>query len=201
MSVAARLVRHGGLALAGSLPLLAQAHSGAPAAGGFVQGFLHPLTGGDHLLAMVAVGLWGALLGPPLVWSLPVLFPLLMVVGAVAALAGVAVPAVEAGVALSVLALGGAIAAAWRAPVAAALVPVALFGFLHGHAHGTELPGAASPASYAAGFVLASGLLHGAGIGIGALRHRTHGLRLLRALGAAIGAVGAALLLQRLSAG
>lgn len=185
--------------LAAGAPLLVQAHTEAGTAdGGFLRGLLHPLTGSDHLLAMVAVGIWGAILQAPLVWLLPVLFPSFMVVGAVAALAGLTLHGVEAGVALSVLALGAAIAAAWRAPVAAALVPVALFGLLHGYAHGTELPGAASPAAFAAGFVLASGLLHGAGIAIGSVRARPRGTALLRAVGACIAAVGALLLVQRL---
>lgn len=187
--------------LAAGAPLLVRAHTEAGTAdGGFLRGLLHPLTGSDHLLAMVAVGLWGAFLQAPLVWQLPLLFPAFMVVGAVAALAGLAVPQVEAGVALSVLVLGAAIAAAWRAPVAAALAPVALFGFLHGYAHGVELPEAASPAAFAAGFVLASGLLHGTGIAIGSVRTRPHGTTALRLVGGAIAAVGALLLAQRLAA-
>jgi urease accessory protein len=172
----------------------AHAHSEALAGGGFVQGFLHPLTGGDHLLAMVAVGMWGAVLGVPLVWLLPVTFPMLMVFGAVAALAGFALPAIEPGIAVSVLVLGGAIAASWRAAIPVALAVVAFFGFLHGYAHGRELPQAASPAAYASGFVLASGLLHGTGIAIGTVRAVRHGDIVLRVLGAAIAAAGVWLL-------
>lgn len=176
----------------------AQAHTEVMRGGGFERGFMHPLTGGDHLLAMVAVGMWGAVLGPPLLWLLPVTFPMLMVFGAVAALSGLALPAIEPGVAASVLVLGTAIAGLWRAPVPVAIAVVAFFGFLHGFAHGRELPQAASPAAYATGFVLASGLLHGAGITIGALRSLPGGQLAFRALGAAIGMVGAWLIIQRI---
>lgn len=192
------LLRTGALLALLALPLLAHAHTDSATGGGFVSGFLHPLTGGDHLLAMVAVGMWGAILGAPLVWLLPVAFPMLMVVGAVAALAGLPVPAFEPGVALSVVVLGGAIAAFWRAPVAVAVAVVAFFGFLHGYAHGTELPEAAGPAAYASGFVLASGLLHGAGIAIGAIRSLRRGDIALRLLGGVVACIGAALLVQRL---
>ncbi|AMO21567.1 HupE/UreJ family protein [Ramlibacter solisilvae] len=182
-----------------ALAQAAHAHSEITSGGGLVRGFMHPLTGSDHLLAMVAVGMWGAVLGPPLVWVLPVTFPLLMVFGAVAALAGIALPAIEPGVALSVMVLGGAIGAFWRAPLPAALAVVAFFGFLHGFAHGRELPEAASPAAYAAGFVLASGLLHGTGIAIGTVRAAPHGKLALRIFGAAIALVGVGMLVQRLA--
>jgi urease accessory protein len=175
----------------------AQAHTETMVGGGFVRGFLHPFNGGDHLLAMVAVGIWGAVLGAPLLWLLPVTFPMLMVFGAVAALAGLTLPAIEPGIALSVLVLGGAIAAFWRAPLAAAIAVVAFFGFLHGFAHGRELPVAASPAAYATGFVLASGLLHGAGILIGTVRAVPRGDLVLRLIGAGIAITGAWLLVGR----
>ena len=176
---------------------VAHAHTESAIGGGFVRGFLHPFTGGDHLLAMVAVGIWGAVLGAPLLWLLPVTFPMLMVFGAVAALAGLTLPAIEPGIALSVVVLGGAIAALWRAPLPAAIAVVAFFGFLHGFAHGRELPAAASPAAYATGFVLASGLLHGAGIAIGTVRALPRGDLGLRLLGAAIALAGAWLLVGR----
>lgn len=173
------------------------AHTETTLAGGFTSGFLHPLGGGDHLLAMVAVGIWGAVLGAPLLWLLPVTFPMLMVLGAVAALAGLTLPAVEPGIALSVLVLGAAIAAFWRARPAAALVVVAAFGFLHGYAHGAELPDAASPAAYACGFVLASGLLHATGIALGTVRAAPRGATVLRVLGLGIATAGAWMLLRR----
>ena len=179
---------------------VAHAHTESAVGGGFVRGFLHPFHGGDHLLAMVAVGIWGAVLGAPLLWLLPVTFPMLMVAGAVAALAGLTLPAIEPGIALSVIVLGGAIAAFWRAPLPAAMAVVASFGFLHGFAHGRELPAAASPAAYATGFVLASGLLHGAGIAIGTVRALPRGDLVLRLLGAAIALAGAWLLVARFGA-
>lgn len=168
----------------------ARAHSDEVSAGGFVSGYLHPLTGLDHLLAMVAVGIWGATLGRPLVWALPVAFPLLMVVGGVLGIAAVPLPYVEPGIAVSVVVLGLAILTAWRAPVAVAVAIVAAFGVLHGYAHGTELPSTAAPAAYAAGFVVSTGLLHLAGIAIGLLKAVPHGTQWLRASGGAIAAAG-----------
>lgn len=167
-----------------------QAHTEAAAANGFAAGFLHPLLGPDHLLAMVAVGIWGAALGAPLIWALPVVFPLLMVACGVLGIAGVPMPFVEAGIALSVVLLGLAILAAWRAPVVVALGLVALFGVLHGHAHGTELPTAASPAAYATGFVLSTGLLHLFGVALGWLNDLPRGTAALRAIGGAMAAAG-----------
>ena len=178
------------------LPATAFAHTEKALAGGFASGFLHPLQGGDHLLAMIAVGIWGAVLGAPLLWLLPVTFPLLMVIGAVSALLGVTLPAIEPGIAFSVVVLGGAIAAFWRAPVAVAMAIVAFFGFLHGYAHGNELPEAAHPAAYATGFVLASGLLHAAGIAIGALRSVRRGDVALSVAGALIAITGLWLLVR-----
>jgi len=179
-------------------PAAVLAHTDAAPPSGFVAGFLHPLQGLDHLLAMVAVGIWGAALGAPLLWALPVIFPLLMVVGGVVGILGVGLPGVEAGIALSVLLLGLAVAAAWRAPIAAAVALVALFGVLHGHAHGTELPEAASPAAYAAGFVLATGLLHLAGILLGALDKLPRGALVVRCIGAGMAVTGGWMLASRL---
>lgn len=174
--------------------LQAQAHTDAVTAQGWLAGVRHPVTGIDHLLAMVAVGIWGAALGAPLVWMLPLAFPLLMVAGGILGIAGVPLPLVEPGIALSVLLLGLAILAQWRAPVVLAVVLVGFFGVLHGHAHGTELPDATSPAAYSAGFVLSTGLLHLAGIAIGELRRWRHGIAVLRAAGAALAATGTWLL-------
>lgn len=169
---------------------LAQAHPGHSPAGGFVAGVMHPLSGLDHMLAMVAVGIWGALLGAPLVWALPVAFPLLMLVGGALGISGVPLPYVETGIALSVAVLGVAVLTTWRAPAALAVAAVALFGVLHGYAHGIELPGSAQPAAYAAGFVLSTGLLHLAGVGIGMLRQVRSGLTLVRMAGALIAGAG-----------
>jgi len=168
----------------------AEAHSGTGLPGGVVQGFAHPFSGLDHLLAMISVGLWGAFLGRPLIYALPVVFPVVMVVGAALGMFGVPLPRVEIGVALSVLVLGLCIAAAWRAPIGGAALIVAVFALFHGYAHGRELPSAADPIGYSLGFVLATGLLHVLGIGIGALADRPRAAIVVRALGAAIACVG-----------
>ena len=168
----------------------ANAHSGEGIAGGFLSGFLHPLSGLDHLLAMVAVGIWGATLGRPLVWALPVAFPMLMVIGGVLGIAQVPLPFVEIGIAVSVIVLGLSIATAWRAPIVIAVGIVAVFGIFHGHAHGTELPKTAAPAAYAAGFVISTGLLHLGGIAIGLVKGLPRGEHLLRAGGGVIAAAG-----------
>ena len=171
-------------------PASAMAHTGTGLAGGFVAGFVHPFTGFDHLLAMVSVGLWGAFLGRPLIYTLPVVFPMVMVAGAVVGMFGVPLPAVEMGIALSVAVLGTSIALALRAPVWVAAIIVGAFAIFHGYAHGRELPSAADPAGYSSGFVLATGLLHVLGIGIGCLNQWPRGVVLTRGVGAAIGAVG-----------
>jgi urease accessory protein len=168
----------------------AVAHTGTGLAGGFAAGFLHPLTGLDHLLAMVSVGLWGAFLGRPLVYALPVIFPGVMVLGAASGMLAVPLPTVQAGIALSVLVLGACIALSLRAPIGVASAIVAVFGIFHGYAHGRELPSAADPAGYSVGFVLATGMLHLAGIGIGFLNNMPRGVVVTRTLGGAIGVAG-----------
>lgn len=170
------------------------AHTGEGAVGGFASGFTHPLFGWDHVVAMVAVGLWGAFLGAPAIWILPIVFPLIMVVGGILGIAGVPVPAVEAGIASSAIVLGLLVALAIRLPIAVAMVIVALFAIFHGHAHGTELPSAANPVTYAVGFVIATGLLHLAGILFGELSRWKAGRFAVQAGGAAIALVGVAFL-------
>lgn len=169
----------------------ALAHQDTGAAGGLVSGFSHPFAGLDHLLAMVAVGIWGSLLGRPLSIALPVLFPLMMAVGAVLALMGLPLPPVEAGIAASMLGLGAAIAARFIAGVPLACAVVGLFALFHGYAHGAELPYAAQPLAYITGFVTATGILHIAGIALGEIRTSTLGLIALRCAGASIAALGA----------
>lgn len=166
------------------------AHSGTGLKGGLESGFLHPLQGFDHLLAMVCVGVWGAFLGPPLIYALPVVFPAFMVVGAVLGMFAVPLPSTEIGVAMSVVALGACIALSVRAPLWLAVVMVALFAVFHGYAHGNELPSAADPIGYSVGFVFATGLLHVAGICIGFLNERPGGKVVTRGLGAVIGVAG-----------
>ncbi len=186
-------------ALASTLVLLALpalAHVQVGQAEGFRTGLAHPVSGLDHVLAMIAVGLWGAQLGAPALWLLPVTFPLVMALGGFLGLLGTPLPGVEIAIALSALALGLAVAAAWRPPLAMAAVLVAAFAVFHGHAHGTELPEGQSGLTYSIGFVVATGLLHLAGIGIGTLHRWPAGQRLLRVLGSGV-AVGGAYFLWR----
>lgn len=169
----------------------AVAHDGTGLAGGFVAGFLHPVSGFDHMLAMVSVGLWGAFLGRPLLIVLPMVFPALMAVGAALGMVGAPLPPVELGIAASVITLGALILFAVRAPIAIACAIVAVFALFHGYAHGTELPSAADPIGYTAGFVICTGLLHVAGIALGTLRESAAGAILLRSFGGVIALTGA----------
>jgi urease accessory protein len=178
------------------MPVAARAHLIGTGTGGFGAGFEHPLTGLDHFLAMFAVGLWGAQMGGRRIWTLPVTFPLIMVVGGFAGILGVPLPGVEIGIALSILALGLAIAFSWRPPEWAALALIAVFAICHGHAHGAELPRAANPADYAVGFVIATGMIHLFGIGVGLVLGKPFRGRLARGLGALIAAGGIYFLLR-----
>jgi urease accessory protein len=175
-------------------PALAFAHVEAGRAEGFLAGLHHPVSGFDHVLAMVSVGLWGAQLGMPAMWILPVTFPVVMALGGMLGLLGVPLPGVEIGIAVSALVLGLAVSAAWRPPLWAAAVIVGIFAVFHGHAHGTELPAGASGLAYSLGFVAATGLLHATGIGIGTIHRWPLGQRLLRVGGAAVAAAGAVFL-------
>ena len=174
-----------------ALPTSAFAHTEGGAAGaGFLTGFLHPLGGLDHVLAMLAVGMWGAQLGAPAIWMLPVAFPMVMALGGVAGIIGVPLPAVEIGITLSVLVLGSMIALDRRPPLWVAFLIVSFFAVFHGYAHGAELPGKTGAVAYSAGFVTATGLIHLTGIGIGFVVKLPHGAQLLRAGGSAIAAAG-----------
>jgi urease accessory protein len=168
----------------------AEAHTGEGTLGGFQAGFAHPIFGYDHLLAMLAVGIWGAQMGGRRVWTLPVTFPLIMAAGGIAGMAGLYLPEVELGIALSMLALGLAIALAWRPFEWVALILIAVFAVFHGYAHGLELPNAADPAAYSAGFVIATGTIHVIGIGIGLLIGKLFDGWVSRGLGGAIAASG-----------
>ena len=171
-----------------ALPAMAHVQQGQAA--GFLTGLAHPVSGLDHVLAMVAVGLWGAQLGAPAIWLLPVTFPLVMAFGGFLGLLGIPLPGVEVGVALSALALGLAVATAWRPPLFVAALLVAGFAVFHGHAHGTELPEGQSGLTYSMGFVVATGLLHLAGIGIGLIHRWVAGRIVLRVLGVGVAAGG-----------
>ncbi|MBK6853295.1 MAG: HupE/UreJ family protein [Burkholderiales bacterium] len=169
----------------------AHAHAGAETlAGGFWSGFLHPVLGWDHVIAMIAVGLWGAFLGAPAIWLLPVVFPTVMAFGGALGVAGVPLPGVEEGIALSAIVLGAMIALAARPALWIAAVIVGAFAIFHGHAHGTELPQAANALAFSAGFVVATGLLHLSGIAFGLLVKWPAGRVAVRVAGGAIAAAG-----------
>jgi urease accessory protein len=168
----------------------ASAHSEGGGAGGFSSGFGHPLTGLDHIVAMVAVGLWGAFLGGRAMWMLPVVFPMVMAVGGALGVIGVALPGVETGIALSGVVLGLMVTLAARPPVWVAAVIVGVFAIFHGHAHGAEMPESSNALAFAAGFVISTGLLHLAGIAFGLLVKWPWGRVAIRAGGGVIAAVG-----------
>lgn len=146
---------------------VAEAHTGVGSTMGFGHGFGHPFSGLDHILAMVAVGLFAANLGGRALWLVPASFVAMMAVGGALGIAGLEVPFVELGIALSVIVLGAAVALSWNVPVAAAMALVGFFAIFHGHAHGAEMPTDASGLAYAVGFMLATALLHAIGIGLG----------------------------------
>lgn len=166
----------------------------AGAASGFASGFIHPLLGWDHIAAMVAVGIWGAFLGAPAIWVLPVVFPMVMAFGGALGILGMPLPGVEVGIALSAIVLGLMVALAARPPLWVAAVFVGAFAIFHGHAHGTELPAAADGVAFAGGFVLATGLLHLSGIVLGLLTKWDTGRLAIQALGGGIAAAGLAFL-------
>jgi urease accessory protein len=182
------------------LPSTASAHQEKGTVWGFTSGFIHPLTGLDHITAMVAVGLWGAFLGAPAMWVLPVVFPLVMAFGGALGVLGVPLPGVETGIALSSVILGIVVAFAVRPPLWVAALIVGTFAIFHGHAHGAEMPKAANAATYAIGFVFATGLLHLCGIAFGLLVRRPWGKRLVRLGGVAIALVGFGFLFKFISA-
>ena len=169
---------------------VASAHPQAGEAKGFLTGFMHPISGLDHVLAMIAVGLWGAQLGAPAIWLLPVAFPMVMAFGGMLGLMGVPLPGTEYGIAASAILLGAAVMFEVRPPLAFAAVLVAIFALFHGHAHGTELPPGESGLLYSIGFVIATGFLHGVGITIGTVHRWRWGQNLLRVAGAGVAVAG-----------
>ena len=162
------------------------AHPQKGEAVGFVTGFRHPISGLDHVLAMVAVGLWGAQLGAPAIWLLPVAFPMVMAMGGMLGLMGVPLPGIEYGIAASAILLGVAVMIELRPPLAMAAILVGVFAIFHGHAHGTELPPGQSAILYSMGFVIATGCLHALGIGIGTVYRWGWGQKCLRVAGALV---------------
>ncbi len=167
------------------IPAAALAHTGQGHGSGFASGLSHPLIGLDHLLAMIAVGLWAALSGGRALIAYPVAFVAAMLAGGLIGVGGVGLPVVEPAILASVMVLGALVALATRAPMAASLAGLMLFGLAHGYAHGIEGPGGAF---YALGFVIATAALHGLGIALARL-----GMPTTRALGGAVAVAGVAL--------
>jgi urease accessory protein len=166
------------------------AHPQKGEAVGFLTGFRHPISGLDHVLAMVAVGLWGAQLGSPAIWILPVAFPMVMAIGGMLGLMGVPLPGIEYGIALSAMLLGAAVMFEIRPPIGVAAALVGFFAIFHGHAHGTELPPDQNALLYSMGFVVATGCLHALGIGAGTVHRWNWGQKLLRVAGALVAGGG-----------
>ena len=177
----------------------AHAHVERGQAAGLVTGFGHPWSGFDHVLAMIAVGIWGAQLGAPAVWLLPVVFPMVMAHGAFLGLIGLPLPGVEVGIALSALLLGAMVCGEVRPKLAVAALLVGAFAVCHGHAHGTELPAGQSGLLYSMGFVSATGCLHGLGIALGLLHRWPAGKLALRGAGALIAVMGVLFLWRALT--
>ena len=169
---------------------MAQAHIHKGEGVSFISGFRHPISGLDHVVAMIAVGLWGAQLGAPAIWVLPVAFPLVMAIGGMLGLVGVPLPGTEIGIAASAILLGTAVTLRLRPPLALAAVLVGFFGIFHGYAHGSELPPGANGLLYSMGFVIATGCLHAVGITIGLANRGTWGERAVRMVGAAVALTG-----------
>ncbi len=177
------------LTLLAAAPAFAHVQRGQAA--GFFTGLSHPVSGMDHVLAMVAVGLWGAQLGAPAMWLLPVIFPMVMAMGGMLGLLGIPLPLVEIAIALSAVLLGIMVMTEARPPLALAAILVGFFAIFHGHAHGTELPAGQSGLLYSMGFVMATGCLHGVGIAIGLIHRWPAGKIALRIAGAGVALGGA----------
>jgi urease accessory protein len=179
------------------IPSVAYAHTGVGDTVGLARGFMHPTTGIDHVLAMVMVGVFAWQLGGRALWLVPTTFVLVMAIGGALGVAGIGVPFVEAGITLSVIVLGAIVALGIKAGMAVAMAVVGLFATFHGHAHGSEMPESAAGMAYDFGFMLATALLHIAGIGLGFPIGRTaerQGAIAVRTTGAAAALVGAAIL-------
>jgi urease accessory protein len=167
-----------------------EAHVHKGEAVSFFSGLKHPISGLDHVAAMIAVGLWGAQLGAPAIWVLPVAFPMVMAMGGMLSLLGMPLPGMEIAIAASAILLGAAVMMELRPPLALAAAVVGFFAIFHGYAHGSELPAGESGLLYSVGFVMATGCLHAVGISIGLVHRWNWGQRALRLAGAAIALAG-----------
>ena len=178
------------------VPSLAHAHVGVGETSGFLHGVGHPLNGLDHICAMIAVGLWAAQMAGRSIWAVPLTFVGVMALGGFSGVIGVNLPFVEMGIVISVLALGVLVAASVRLPLAASVIIVGLFAAFHGHAHGAAMPEASPGLAYAAGFIVATALLHALGIGLGITTQRLARPQVVRFAGIAIALCGGYLLLN-----
>jgi len=185
------------LLLASAAPAFAHVQQGQ--AQGLLNGARHPASGLDHVLAMIAVGLWGAQLGAPALWLLPVTFPMVMAFGGFLALVGIPLPGVEVGIALSAVLLGSLVARQAKPPLMVAAILVGVFAVFHGHAHGTELPAGESGLMYSIGFVVATGCLHGVGVLLGLAQKWTAGQAVIRLAGSLVALAGMMFLVRALA--
>lgn len=170
---------------------VAHAHVQHGQSASFTTGLRHPISGVDHVVAMIAVGLWGAQLGAPAIWLLPVAFPMVMAMGGMIGLIGLPLPGTEIGIAASAILLGGAVLSEARPPMTVAAIVVAFFAVFHGYAHGAELPPGQNGLLYSMGFVMATGCLHAVGISVGLVHRWLWGRTLLRLAGGAVAVAGA----------
>jgi len=170
------------------------AHTGVGLATGFGAGLLHPIGGFDHLLAMVAVGLWAVQMGKKAVWIVPSAFVSIMILGGVLGISGFYIPYIETGILASVLVLGLLITFAWKLPLTLSVLVVGLFAIFHGHAHGTEMPVAMGGLFYSVGFACATALLHLSGIALGMMAQKLSMEKVTRFAGVAITMSGCYLL-------
>jgi len=184
------------VALFSVLPLIAHAHPGDHGSIGWSSGCAHPFMGLDHILAMIAVGLWAAQLGGRALWQVPCAFVSTMLLGGAMGMAGVALPYVEHGVIASILVLGLLITFAARVPAGVSVLLVSFFAIFHGFAHGVEMPANASGVDYAVGFAISTLVLNGIGMGAGVLIRKAGRIQWLRIAGAAIAIMGTVLVLK-----
>ncbi len=168
----------------------AHAHEQTGSIMGLITGLKHPVSGMDHVLAMISVGLWGAQLGVPAIWVLPIAFPMVMAFGGMIGLMGIPLPGIEAGIAVSACVLGTMVFMEVRPPLWVATLLVGFFAIFHGHAHGTELPAGSNGLLYSLGFVVATGALHASGIALGLVHRWESGKLAIRGAGLFVALAG-----------
>ncbi len=172
------------------LPGVALAHTGVGETTGFIHGVSHPIGGADHLLAMLAIGLWASQIGGRALWAVPCTFVAVMILGGILGFSGVTVPFIEEGILISVLIFGVLIAGAFKLPLVYSVLIVGFFAIFHGHAHGAEMPVAIGASLYIVGFAFATAILHLAGISLGVLLQKTNLPTVNRFAGGAIALSG-----------